>query len=194
MIFGKMKSLLAVLALALLLAPAAQAAPAKLSSAWMGEHETFVAWYAKQQGWDKEAGLDLTMMPFDSGKNIVESLAAYDWAVAGCGAVPALTTPLSDYLYIIAVANDESANNAIYVRKDSPILGAKGTNPSYPNVYGSAVTVQKHIRPLSAGYMAAYPRLERKGREASGNGTHPGPERLYRRRWRRCGPVGPPDL
>ena len=42
MIFGKMKSLLAVLALALLLAPAAQAAPAKLSSAWMGEHETFV--------------------------------------------------------------------------------------------------------------------------------------------------------
>ena len=55
MIFGKMKSLLAVLALALLLAPAAQAAPAKLSSAWMGEHETFVAWYAKQQGWDKEA-------------------------------------------------------------------------------------------------------------------------------------------
>ena len=42
MIFGKIKSLLAVLALALLLAPAAQAAPAKLSSAWMGEHETFV--------------------------------------------------------------------------------------------------------------------------------------------------------
>ena len=66
MIFGKIKSLLAVLALALLLAPDAQAAPAKLSSAWMGEHETFVAWYAKQQGWDKEAGLDLTMMPFDS--------------------------------------------------------------------------------------------------------------------------------
>ena len=143
MILGKMKSLLVVLALALLSAPAVQAAPAKLSSAWMGEHETFVAWYAKQQGWDKEAGLDLAMMPFDSGKNIVESLAAYDWAVAGCGAVPALTTPLSDYLYIIAVANDESANNAIYVRKDSPILGAKGTNPAYPNVYGSAVTVQK---------------------------------------------------
>ena len=143
MILGKMKSLLVVLALALLSASAVQAAPAKLSSAWMGEHETFVAWYAKQQGWDKEAGLDLAMMPFDSGKNIVESLAAYDWAVAGCGAVPALTTPLSDYLYIIAVANDESANNAIYVRKDSPILGAKGTNPAYPNVYGSAVTVQK---------------------------------------------------
>ena len=84
MILGKMKSLLVVLALALLSAPAVQAAPAKLSSAWMGEHETFVAWYAKQQGWDKEAGLDLAMMPFDSGKNIVESLAGPSPAAAPC--------------------------------------------------------------------------------------------------------------
>ena len=131
----------------------------KVPTAWLDEHETFLMWYAKGKGWDKEAGLDLTMMPFDSGKNIVESLAAYDWAVAGCGAVPALTTPLSDYLYIIAVANDESANNAIYVRKDSPILGAKGTNPSYPNVYGSAVTVQKadilYPKSTSAHYLLA---------------------------------------
>lgn len=147
MMLKHIKMLLAAALLAALplvsFAGAAQPAPAKLSSAWMGEHETFVAWYAKQHGWDKEAGFDLTMMPFDSGKNIVESLAAYDWAVAGCGAVPALTTPLSDYLYIIAVANDESANNAVYVRPDSPILAAKGTNPSYPDVYGSAVTVGK---------------------------------------------------
>ena len=76
MIFGKMKSLLAVLALALLLAPAAQAAPAKLSSAWMGEHETFVAWYAKQQGWDKEAGLDIEMKLFNSGPDILNALPA----------------------------------------------------------------------------------------------------------------------
>ena len=52
----------------------------------------------------------------------------YDWPVAGCGAVPALTTPLSDYLYIIAVANDESANNAVYVRKDSP-SSSQGDEP-----------------------------------------------------------------
>ncbi|MFQ6995031.1 hypothetical protein [Bilophila wadsworthia] len=117
--FRKIKSLLAVLALALLLAPATWIARQALERL-DGRTRTFVAWYAKQQGWDKEAGLDLTMMPFDSGS--IVSLAAYDWAVAGCGAVPALTTPLSDYLYIIAVANDESANNAIYVRKDSPSL------------------------------------------------------------------------
>lgn len=144
MILRHIRPLAAALALALSLAvPAGAAEPVKLSSAWMGEHETFVAWYAKEHGWDKEAGIDLTMMPFDSGKTIVESLAAYNWAVAGCGAVPALTEPLGDYLYIIGVANDESASNAVYVRADSPILGAKGTNPAYPEVHGSAVTVGK---------------------------------------------------
>lgn len=142
MIVRRIKPLLAALALAVSLACPAQAEPVKLSSAWMGEHETFVAWYAKQHGWDKEAGFDLTMMPFDSGKTIMESLAAYDWAVAGCGAVPALTAPLGDYLYIIAVANDESAGNAIYVREDSPILAAQCVNPAYPGVRGSAVTVK----------------------------------------------------
>ena len=128
----RFKTLFAVCALFGSLFQSSPSLSETLRTAWLGEHEAFLTWYAKEKGWDKEAGLDLTMMPFDSGKNIVESLAAYDWAVAGCGAVPALTTPLSDYLYIIAVANDESANNAIYVRKDSPILGAKGTNPSYP--------------------------------------------------------------
>ena len=135
-------ALAALLTLSLVpgLAHAGQAG--KLSSAWMGEHETFIAWYAKQQGWDKEAGFDLAMMPFESGKGIVESLSAYNWAVAGIGSVPAMTAPLSDYLYIIAVANDESLTNAVYVRKDSPILAAKGS-PAYPGTHGSAGTVHK---------------------------------------------------
>ena len=126
MIFGKMKSLLAVLALALLLAPAAQAAPAKLSSAWMGEHETFVAWYAKQQGWDKEAGLDITMLRFDSGKAIVRACLPTIGPLPVVGAVPALTAALSERLDIIAVANDESAANALSVRADSPLLSSQG--------------------------------------------------------------------
>lgn len=95
-----------------------------LSSAWMGEYETFIVWRAKQNGWDKEAGFDLVMMPFESGTSIVDSLAAFNWSVAGCGAVPLLTEQLGDYLEIIAVADDESPANAILVREDSPILAA----------------------------------------------------------------------
>lgn len=113
-----------------------------MKTAWLGEHETFAVWYAKQAGWDKEAGLDLTLLHFDSGKAIVEGVLAYDWVIAGCGAVPVLTAALSDRLDIIAVANDESAANALYVRADSPILSAKGINPAYPDVYGDQATVK----------------------------------------------------
>lgn len=155
MLLKYVKKAVASALIALSLVSAADAAE-KLSSAWIGEHETFVAWYAKQQGWDKDAGFELSMMPFDSGKNIVESLAAYDWAVAGCGAVPALTTPLSDYLYIVAVANDESESNAIYVRKDSPIFKVLGMNPDYPLVHGSAVTVAKSELLYPKGTSAHY--------------------------------------
>ena len=91
---------------------------------------------------DKEAGLDLTMLRFASGKAIVEGVLAYDWAIAGCGAVPALTATLSERLDIIAVANDESAANALYVRADSPLLSIKGTNPAYPDIYGDQATVK----------------------------------------------------
>ena len=30
----------------------------KVPTAWMDEHETFLIWYAKEKGWDKEVGLD----------------------------------------------------------------------------------------------------------------------------------------
>ena len=120
----------------------AGAAPVKLVSAWLGEHETFAAWYAKKQGWDIAEGIDLHMLRFDSGVAAVEGLKAYKWVVAGCGAVPALMAPMSENLDIIAVANDESLANAIFVRKESPILSVKGVNASLPEVHGSADTVR----------------------------------------------------
>ena len=80
---GLAKTLAAVcMTAALLSASAAGAAePVPMKTAWLGEHETFAVWYAKQHGWDKEAGLALTMLRFDSGKAIVEGSLAYDWAV-----------------------------------------------------------------------------------------------------------------
>ena len=112
--------------------PARSVSPIPMKTAWLGEHETFAVWYAKQKGWDKEAGLDLTMLRFDSGKAIVEGVLAYDWAIAGCGAVPALTATLSERLDIIAVANDESAANALYVRACSGCAPEKHRRRSAP--------------------------------------------------------------
>ena len=113
-----------------------------LRTAWLGEHETFLVWYAREKGWDKAEGLDLELLPFESGKNVIDEMQSYNWAIAGVGAMPALTASLSSRLYIVGIGNDESDLNAIYVRPDSPILKAKGANPRYPDVYGSADTVR----------------------------------------------------
>jgi ABC-type nitrate/sulfonate/bicarbonate transport system substrate-binding protein len=43
---------------------------------------------------------------------------------------------------IIAVSNDESETNDLWVRPDSPILKVKGYNPQYPEIYGSPETVK----------------------------------------------------
>lgn len=114
-----------------------------LKTAWLGEHETFAVWYAQRYGWDKEAGLDLSLIRFRSGKTLVDGVTAYKWDIAGCGAVPALTAALSGRLIIIAVANDESRSNAVFVREDSPVLSVRGANPAYPNVYGNRDTLKK---------------------------------------------------
>ena len=113
-----------------------------LRTAWLGEHETFLVWYAKQKGWDKAEGLDLMLMPFDSGKAVIDEMKSADWAIAGVGAMPALTASLSNKIYIGGVGNDESASNALYARADSSFFGKKGYNPKFPEVYGNPGTVR----------------------------------------------------
>lgn len=113
-----------------------------LRTAWLGEHETFLVWYAREKGWDKAEGLELELLPFESGKNIIDEMQSANWAIAGVGAMPALTASLSNRLYIVGIGNDESATNAIYTRPDSPILKMKGFNPNFPEVYGNPGSVR----------------------------------------------------
>ncbi len=57
--------------------------------------------------------------------------------------MPAVCAHLSDDLYVIAHACDETAATAVYVRADSPVLAEKGVNAAFPNVYGSAKALDK---------------------------------------------------
>lgn len=143
----KFRVLMGLLGLALSLSLTARPTMAaeQLQTAWIGEHEAFLVWYAKQKGWDKEAGLDIRMLRFGSGEKIVSRQGNYQWKIAGCGAVPTLMSAQKGQYYVIGIGNDESELNAIYVRPDSPILKAKGTNPRYPEVCGSADTVRGKI-------------------------------------------------
>jgi len=118
------------------------AAPVKMKTAWMDEHETFLPWYAKQKGWDKEEGLDLDLGYFDSGMAILTALPAGEWVIAGVGAVPAMMGNLRYDTYTVLIGNDESLTNAVMVRPDSPILKTKGYNKNYPEVYGDPKDVK----------------------------------------------------
>ena len=112
------------------------AAPVKLRTAWMDEHETFLVWYAHEKGWDKEEGIELELLYFDSGMAQLNALPAGEWVISGSGAVPAMMGNLRYDTYVIGIGNDESYTNAVMVRPDSPILKTKGYNKDYPEVFG----------------------------------------------------------
>lgn len=114
----------------------------KVPSAWMDEHETFLIWYAKEKGWDKEVGLDIEIKYFDSGAAILNALPSGEWVYAGMGAVPAMLGNLRYDTIVIANGNDESMTNGVIVRKDSEIAKVKGWNKDFPDVLGSPESIR----------------------------------------------------
>jgi NitT/TauT family transport system substrate-binding protein/sulfonate transport system substrate-binding protein len=114
----------------------------KLPTCWMPEHEVFFPWYAKERGWDKEEGLDLQLVYFESGMQELEALPAKQWVLGGTGGVPHVMGALRYGAPMIGIGNNESFLNAVFVRKDSPIAKAKGTNPKNPKVYGKAEDIK----------------------------------------------------
>ena len=132
----------AILGIMLFSAPAAgyaavYADEAEITTAWQSEHEAFIPWYAKKMQWDKELGINLKLLHFQSGDEIAKSLQSTDWAVAGIGMKPALTSVHAHKMLLIGIANNESEANAVYVHKDSPIVSVKGQLAEYPGLCGS---------------------------------------------------------
>ncbi len=138
------------------LAQAAQK-PFELNTSWQPEHETFIVWYAKQKGWDKEEGLDIKMNYFDSGMAQWEALPAGQWVLGGLGGVPMVVGAIRHGAYLLAIGNDESLTNAVMVRPNSPILKTKGWNKKYPEVFGSPDLIKGKtilVTTVSSGHYA----------------------------------------
>lgn len=122
--------------------PCMAAGLVKVPTAWLPGQEAFPLWYAKQQGWDKAAGIDLQILAFESGADALRAFPAKSWVFGGLGAVPAMLGALRFNMSVIGLGNDEAKANAVMVRADSPILKTKGYNKAYPDVYGSPETVR----------------------------------------------------
>ena len=153
----------AVMIFALSAQPLLASETVKVPTAWLGEQEAFLIWYAKEQGWDAEAGLDIQMQLFDSGADILNALPSGQWVFAGMGAVPAMLGNLRYNTSIIALGNDESACNAVMVHPDNPIAKVKGWNKDYPDVLGSPETVKGKtffVTTLSSAHYALHSWLE----------------------------------
>lgn len=105
----------------------------KVPTAWLDEHETFLMWYAKEKGWDKEAGLDIEMKLFNSGPDILNALPAGEWRFAAVGALPAMLGNLRYGTSIIAQANNEAALcTSVVVRADSPMPRSRAGTRTTP--------------------------------------------------------------
>lgn len=128
--------LVMILAVVLIWGCFAGIAAEQFDTAWEPEHEAFIAWYAKEKGWDKELGLDFNLLYFESGMAMLEALPEKRWKIGALGGTPALVGAVRYGTRIVAVGNDESTNHAVLVRPDSPIMAVKGWNSDYPDVYG----------------------------------------------------------
>jgi ABC-type nitrate/sulfonate/bicarbonate transport system substrate-binding protein len=87
----------------------------------------------------KPANLPIEMkyMMFPSGAPQIEAMAAGEWDVGAIGTVPMMMASIRYGALMIGISNDESETNDLWVRPDSPLLKTKGSNPKFPNLYGT---------------------------------------------------------
>lgn len=114
----------------------------KVPTAWIEEHETFLIWYAKQKGWDKEAGLDLEIKYYNSGSDILNALPAREWVFAGLGAFSATLGQLRHGTIVIGNGNDGSMTNGVVVRQDSEIAKVLADSNNHPELLGNKESVK----------------------------------------------------
>ncbi len=109
------------------------------------EHEGFLIWYAKLQGWDRELGLDIDLTILNSsGTDILEAKRndPEAWNITAIGAVPAFISSQDVPIKIVGIANDESYATDIMVQNSSDILKTRGWSKEYPNVYGDPDSIR----------------------------------------------------
>ena len=138
----------------------------KLKISHQPEFESFLTWQAIEEGIDEKYGLDLKMFYFDSGMVQVEALPAKQWDIGALGAAPMVMAALRYKAYMIGMTHDDAFNVNIMVRPDSPIMNAKGANPDYPDMYGSADLVRGKtilVTTVSAGHYVLSVWLKRLG-------------------------------
>lgn len=116
----KIKLTLAALAATWLIAPAAQAQPLQEIKV---SYQPALYWalpffVATEKNWWAEVGLKPVFSTFPAGVPQIAASASKSWDVGGTGSVPAVLGHVRFGIKTIGLTNDESAGNALLVRKE----------------------------------------------------------------------------
>jgi len=106
--------------------------------------------YIKEQGWDKEAGLDIETVMFSNGATMNEALAPKLWDVAPTGGAAIFGVAAFGATFIADFV-DGTGGNELWVRADSDIVQTKGFNPTFPTLLGSPDSVKGKTLLYTAG-------------------------------------------
>ena len=98
------------------------------------------ALYAQDQGWFKEAGLNVDLQIFATGAPVNEAIAAgkLDMACSGFASVYSLAN--GNCVWLLDV--NSTGGMGIFARKDSPVALAGSNVAGFPKILGSAATVK----------------------------------------------------
>lgn len=97
--------------------------------------------YIVDNGLDVENGFKIEIVSFSTGGAMNEALAADEWEVGTLSA--AAVNSLAIYgAYNVADIGHAEGGQFMLCSADSPIAQVKGSNPSYPDVYGDEATVK----------------------------------------------------
>lgn len=109
------------------------------------EQEGFLMWYAKEQGWDKELGIDIKLeISRTNGVDVMNKHREDPdvWNITAASSIPFIIGSSNMDLKIIGMACDDGPSTSVMVRKDSDIFKVKGYNRDFPEIYGSPDTIK----------------------------------------------------
>ncbi len=116
-----LKFTLATLATAFLIAPSAhaQSAPVEIKVSYQPALYWALPFFvASEKNWWAEVGLKPVYSTFPAGVPQIAAVASKSWDVGGTGSVPAVLGHVRFGIKTIGLTNDESAGNALLVRKE----------------------------------------------------------------------------
>lgn len=114
-------------------------------------------WYALQQGYFEDYGVDLEMIFFNSGTSINDAARAGEIDLYSLGCMMATTGATTFGSKLVAYLAPDNAAYRVYARNDSPVIQAgQGHIAAYPNVYGDAESWENSTVLLTKGQSGHY--------------------------------------